>query len=45
MNPSAENLARWFYHSLKKAFIERQEIKVSAVTLKETEHFSVRYSE
>ena len=46
INPSAENIAAWFYRELNDKFKAIDEaISVKAVILQETEKFSVRYSE
>jgi 6-pyruvoyltetrahydropterin/6-carboxytetrahydropterin synthase len=44
LNPTAENIAAWFYKSLA-AQLNDEQISVVAVTLFETEDFSVRYTE
>jgi 6-pyruvoyltetrahydropterin/6-carboxytetrahydropterin synthase len=42
-NPTAENIARYFFQELSKQ-INREHVTVNAVTLWETERASVRYS-
>lgn len=44
INPTAENIASWFYQQLSMA-LKKDAIDVSAVTLSETDDFSVRYTE
>jgi 6-pyruvoyltetrahydropterin/6-carboxytetrahydropterin synthase len=44
INPSAENLAAWFYRQLS-ATLNSAYVKVAAVTLWETDNACVRYSE
>ncbi|BAW80097.1 6-pyruvoyl tetrahydrobiopterin synthase [Candidatus Nitrosoglobus terrae] len=44
INPTAENLAAFFYHSLSKK-INNGQVRVSAITLWETERACVRYTE
>lgn len=44
INPTAENLACWFYQQLGR-ILNREHVKVSAVTLWETDTACVRYSE
>lgn len=44
LNPTAENLAIWFYKQLSQ-HLNDQRISVSAVTLYETEDFCIRYTE
>ena len=43
-NPTAENIAAWFYKQLS-ATVNNGQIAVTAVTLFETDDFSLRYSE
>jgi len=44
INPSSENIARWLFHELS-ALINRDNLKVFRVNIKETENFSASYSE
>ncbi|MDF9393595.1 MULTISPECIES: 6-carboxytetrahydropterin synthase QueD [Methylococcus] len=44
INPTAENLAGWFYRRLSSK-LDREFAKVSAVTVWETDTSSVRYTE
>jgi len=44
INPTAENIAAHLYHGLRQA-LDDERIRVSAVTLWETERACVRYSE
>lgn len=44
INPTAENIAAYFYNELAKT-LNNKRIKVAAITLWETERASVRYSE
>lgn len=44
INPTAENLASWFYRGLAERF-NRESARVSAVTLWETDSSCVRYTE
>lgn len=44
LNPTAENIAAWFYRELSTA-LNRPQLEVSAVTLWETERACVRYTE
>ena len=44
INPTAENLAAWFYRGLSER-LDGERVRVSAVTLWETDTASVRYSE
>lgn len=44
INPTAENLAAFFYHGLSKKFNDGR-VRVSAITLWETERACVRYTE
>lgn len=44
INPTAENIAAWIYGELSTA-INREGLKVQAITLWETERACVRYSE
>lgn len=44
VNPTAENLAAFFYHGLSKKINDKQ-VQVSAITLWETERACVRYTE
>ncbi len=44
LNPTAENIARYFYEELSKQ-LNTDSVKVSAVTLWETERACVRYAE
>ena len=44
INPTAENIAAWFYQQLSEA-LNSQQVKVHAVTIWETEYACVRYSE
>lgn len=44
INPTAENLAAWFYRQLSKN-LNGKGVSVSAVTLWETDNACVRYSE
>lgn len=43
-NPTAENIAAWFYHELSKRLNDHN-VSVDAVTLWETDTACVRYSE
>lgn len=48
INPTAENIAKWFYHRLKQALVSNPKTSagtLTAVTLWENQDFSVRYSE
>jgi 6-pyruvoyltetrahydropterin/6-carboxytetrahydropterin synthase len=44
INPTAENIAAWFYQGLSQALNDAR-VRVSAVTLWETERACVRYTE
>lgn len=44
INPTAENIARYFFQALKNR-LNTEHIKVSAITLWETERACVRYTE
>jgi len=44
INPTAENIAAWFYKNLSKQ-LNNEQVSVTAVILSETEDFSVRYTE
>ncbi len=44
INPTAENIAAWLYHEIGQK-INSDTIKVSALTLWETDRASVRYTE
>ena len=44
INPSAENLAAWFYRQLSTT-LNSAHVKVAAVTLWETDNACVRYTE
>jgi len=44
INPTAENLAAFFYHSLGEE-LNNERVRVSAITLWETERACVRYTE
>jgi len=44
INPTAENIAGWFYQGLSQALNDAR-VRVSAVTLWETERACVRYTE
>lgn len=44
INPTAENIAKWFYTELKK-IIDDENNKLMAVTLWETDRFNIRYTE
>lgn len=44
-NPSSENIARWIFDSLKKKLAEYSNIKVSAVTVWESDTASATYYE
>lgn len=44
INPTAENLARYFFEKVGE-ILNRPRVKVSAVTVWETEYCSVRYEE
>jgi 6-pyruvoyltetrahydropterin/6-carboxytetrahydropterin synthase len=44
INPTAENLAAWIYRRLAER-LDRESVRVSAVTLWETETACVRYTE
>jgi 6-pyruvoyltetrahydropterin/6-carboxytetrahydropterin synthase len=44
VNPTAENIAAWFYGEMKK-MLESDRIKVHAITIWETDRACVRYSE
>ena len=44
LNPTAENLAAYFYHTLSNR-LNSGTLKVSAITIWETERASVRYTE
>ncbi|TNF93067.1 MAG: 6-carboxytetrahydropterin synthase QueD [Gammaproteobacteria bacterium] len=44
INPTAENIAAWFFDEMKKV-LENDRIKVHAITLWETDRACVRYSE
>ncbi|WP_333652503.1 6-carboxytetrahydropterin synthase QueD [Dissulfurispira sp.] len=44
-NPSSENIARWIFDSLKKGLASYENIKVSAVTVWESETASATYYE
>lgn len=44
VNPTAENLAAFFYHGLSKK-LNSERVKVSAIILWETERACVRYTE
>ena len=44
LNPTAENIAAYFYSELSKQ-LNREAVRVSAVTIWETERACVRYSE
>lgn len=44
INPTAENIAKWLYDQLKIT-LNNDDIKLSAVTLFETDNCSIRYSE
>lgn len=44
INPTAENIAAWFYRELSTT-LNRPQLEVSAVTLWETERACVRYTE
>lgn len=44
INPTAENISKWFYDMLKP-IINDADTKLSAVTIWETDRSSVRYSE
>lgn len=45
INPSAENIAAWFFTSMKKGLAQFPAVTMKAVTIHETEKFSVRYTE
>ena len=44
INPTAENIAAWFFNALKDR-LEDERVRVHAVTLWETDRASVRYRE
>lgn len=44
-NPSSENIARWIFESLKKGLASYENVKVSAVTVWESETASATYYE
>lgn len=44
INPTAENIAAWFYKNLAEQ-LNNEQISVVAVTLFETEDFFIRYTE
>ncbi len=44
-NPSSENIARWIFESLKKKLTDYSNVKVSAVTVWESETASATYYE
>ncbi|MDA8214476.1 MAG: 6-carboxytetrahydropterin synthase QueD [Nitrospiraceae bacterium] len=44
-NPSSENIARWIFESLKKKLTDYSDVKVSAVTVWESETASATYYE
>ncbi|MEO7557864.1 MAG: 6-carboxytetrahydropterin synthase QueD [Gammaproteobacteria bacterium] len=44
INPTAENIAAYFYHNLSRT-LNRAHIRVSAITLWETERACVRYTD
>ncbi|NTU43109.1 MAG: 6-carboxytetrahydropterin synthase QueD [Nitrospirales bacterium] len=44
-NPSSENIARWIFDSLKKRIVEYKNVKVSAVTVWESDTASATYYE
>jgi 6-pyruvoyltetrahydropterin/6-carboxytetrahydropterin synthase len=44
MNPSAENIAGWFFEELTRVFSNDSRLWVEAIVIHETEKFSVRYS-
>jgi 6-pyruvoyltetrahydropterin/6-carboxytetrahydropterin synthase len=44
-NPSSENIAKWIFDSLKKGLASYENIKVSAVTVWESETASATYYE
>ena len=44
VNPTAENIATYFYHELGKSF-DNPDLKIKAVTLWETDRACVRYTE
>jgi len=44
INPTAENIAQWFFREMARE-IDRPGLRVSALTLWETERASVRYAE
>lgn len=44
INPTAENLAAWFYRQLSQT-LNNDDVRVNAVTLWETDNASVRYTE
>lgn len=44
INPTAENIAAWFYTRLKE-LINNNYCKLQAVTIWETDNFSIRYTE
>jgi len=48
VNPTAENVAQWFYHQLNKALLanpKTSNAKLTALTIWENEDFSVCYRE
>ena len=46
INPTAENIAQWFFQQLKHNLHNHPEpVRLTAVTLWESDDFSVRYSE
>jgi len=45
INPTAENIAAYFFQQLSTRLNQLPDVKVAAVTLWETERASVRYSE
>jgi len=44
INPTAENIAAWFFSKLKK-IISSKSCTLQAITIWETDRFSIRYSE
>lgn len=44
INPTAENIAAWFYQQLTESMAD-EPVKVTAIKLWESDDFSVRYSE
>lgn len=44
INPTAENIAKWLYHSLSALF-NQNNCQIHAVTLKETDNTRLRYQE